>query len=218
MALTIAVANLKGGSGKTAVTLAVATTLHGAGHKVLIIDTDLQQGTARAWAAIAAEANHDGPPVVAVEGRSLRRDLDRVAAGFDVAVIDTAPRLGAELAPTLLAADLVVIPVAAGPGDLWALRSTLNFIEEARAARPDLLVGLVLNRTTRTALATGVAAAIAAAEIPVLGRLGDRVAHGEALAEGRGVVEYAPSSAAAEEVTGLVRAILKTIGGKAGKK
>src|SRR5882757_756861 len=145
MAIIITVCNLKGGSGKSTVALAIATTLHTAGHKVLLVDTDVQ-GTARTWATVAADAEHDGPPVVAVDGRSLRRDLERVSQGFDVAVIDTAPRLGAEVRPALLVADLVVLPVVPGAGDVWALRATLDVIDEARDVRPDLLVGLVLNR------------------------------------------------------------------------
>jgi chromosome partitioning protein len=214
MAIVIVVANLKGGSGKTAVAVAIATTLHTAGHKVLIVDTDTQ-GTARTWAAVAADANRDGPPVVALDGRSLRRDLDRVTVGFDVAVIDTAPRLGAEVRAALLVADLVLIPTTPGPGDVWALRATLDVIDEARGVRPDLRAALVLNRATHTALSSATAATLATMGIPVLGSLGDRVAHGEALAAGRGVIDYAPSSKAAAEVQHLTRAILKALERKA---
>lgn len=210
MAIVIAVANLKGGAGKSTVALALATTLHGAGHRVLLVDTD-SQGTARAWAAVAADAEHDGPPVVGVEGKSLRRDLERVARGFDVVIVDTAPRLGAEVRPALLVADLVVLPVVPGAGDVWALRTTLDVIDEARDARPDLRVGLVLNRATRTALSSITATSLEATGIPLLGSLGDRVAFGEALAAGRGVIEHAPGSKAAEEVTELVRTVLKTM-------
>lgn len=210
MALVIAVANLKGGSGKTAVTLAIATAFHIAGHKVLIVDTDLQ-GTARTWAAVAADAGNNGPPVVALDGRTLRRDLEHVSRGFDVVVIDTSPRLGAEVRPALLVANLVVIPTTPGPGDVWALRATLDVIDEARSLRPDLKVGLVMNRARQTTLSSVTASTIEAMDVLVLGTLGDRVAHGEALANGRGVIEHAPGSKAAVEVQQLIHKIISTL-------
>jgi chromosome partitioning protein len=211
------VTNLKGGVGKSTLALNLATTLHRAGHRVLLVDTD-GQGTCRTWAAVASEAGRDGPPVVSVDGRSLRRDLGRVAEGFDVAVIDTAPRLGAEVRAAMLAADMVLLPVVPGAADMWALRETVNVFEEAREMRPELRVGVVLNRAARTTLTGVTREALEELKVPVLGALGDRVAFGEATARGQGVREYDAASKAAGEVEELVQAILKAVQGDEGKK
>src|SRR5208283_4891656 len=119
MALVIAVASLKGGSGKSTITINLATCLHGKRHKVLIVDAD-SQGTCQGWAEIAAAADRDTPPVVGM-GSELRRDLAKVSGGFDVVVIDSPPRLGSEQRAAMLVADLVLMPVTPGPADVWAL-------------------------------------------------------------------------------------------------
>lgn len=218
MPLVLAVANLKGGVGKSTVALNMATTLHYAKRRTLLVDTD-GQGTCRMWAAVASDAEADGPPVVAVDGRSLRRDLERVAAGFDVVILDTSPRLGAEVRAAMLVADLVLLPVVPGAADVWALRETVAVLDEARGLRPEILVGVVLNRASRTTLTGVTRSALDDLKVPVLGTLGDRVAFGEATAKGLGVVTYAPNSKAAAEVEELVEAVLKAVQGESeGKK
>src|SRR3954467_4915007 len=117
MALTIAVSNLKGGVGRSTVSLNLATCLHRAGHKTLIVDAD-PQATCRTWSAKASELGHEGPPVVGIEGKSLRRDLARVSDGFDVVVIDSPPRMGVEARAAMLASDAVILPVTPGAADI----------------------------------------------------------------------------------------------------
>src|SRR5690242_8002838 len=95
MAHIISVGTLKGGTGKTTTSISLATCLHAAGHKVLLVDSDAQ-GTLRTWALRASEGGHDVPPVIAIDGKMLRRDLERVTSGFAVVVVDCPPQLGAE--------------------------------------------------------------------------------------------------------------------------
>lgn len=108
----VAIANLKGGVGKSTLALSLASTLHGENLSVLLIDAD-PQGTCRAWSALAA---------------------DRVRLG----IIDSPPRLGVESRLAMMAADLVVLPVTPGAADAWALRETISVFEEAQALRPEL--------------------------------------------------------------------------------
>jgi chromosome partitioning protein len=214
MSLTIAVSSLKGGVGKSTIALNLATCLHRAGHRALVVDAD-PQGTCRTWAAKAAEVEHDGPPVVGIEGRTLRRDLDRVAKGFDVAIIDSPPRMGIEARAAMLAADLVVMPVIPGAADVWALQETVAVLEDARQLRPELRAYVVLNRSDRTTLAKLAHRALADLAVEMLeASLGNRVAFGEATLAGMGVVDYAPQSEAAFDVRRMTKAILTAIEGK----
>lgn len=214
MAWMIAVAALKGGVGKSTVALTLATTLHAAKHRVLVADCD-PQGTCRAWAARAADEGHEGPAVVALDGRQLRRDLERVAAGVDVVIVDTPPRLGADARAAMLVADLVLLPTTPGAADLWALQETIAVLAEVRAMR-DVRAAVVLNRLDRTTLARLAREAAAELDVPTLSAtLGARVAFGEAILAGLGVVQHAPESVAADEARKLTAAVLAALKGKA---
>ena len=216
MTWIVAVASLKGGVGKSTIALTLATTLHGAGHRVLVVDCD-PQGTCRTWAARAAELGHEGPAVVALDGKALRRDLPRLAEGADVVVVDSPPRMGSEARAAMVAADLVLLPTVPGAADLWALQETIAVLEEARAVR-DVPAAVVLNRADRTLLARMALDALAELGVPVLpATLGARVAFGEAMLAGLGVVGHAPASTAAAEARELTAAVLALLGGKGRK-
>lgn len=208
MALQITVAALKGGVGKSTLTLNLATCLHRDGHRVLIVDTD-RQGTCKTWAAIASEGGAAGPAVVAMNGAALRRDLPSLAAGYDVVVIDSPPYAGPEARAAMLAADLIVIPTVPGAADAWALQDTLDVLADVRALRPEIVATVLLNRADRTRLTAAVRDTIAGLGLPLLGaELAVRVTYGEATLAGRGVVDYAPGSPAAKEVEKLTAAVL----------
>ena len=213
--LTIAVANLKGGAGKSTVAVNLAVALHRAGHRVLVVDAD-GQGSTATWAAKAAELDHEGPPVVAINGKTLRRDLAHVARGFDAVVIDTPPKMAVEARAAMLVADLVLLPVCPGAPDVWALADTVAVLEDARQLRPELLARVVLNRATRSGLMQATKPAVAGLGVPVLGvALGNRVAFAEAFAVGQGVIDNAAKSEAALEVRRMVRAVLALLEAKA---
>ncbi len=206
--LVLGVCGLKGGVGKSTVALNLACALHREGRKVLVVDVD-PQGTCRTWASRAVEAGLDGPPVIGLEGKVLRRDLGRVSAGFDVVVIDSPPRLGTETRAAMAASDVVLLPVIPGGADVWALEETIAVVRDVQAVRPELVAGVVLNRSDRTVLAKRAREAILGFELPVMdAHLSARVTFGEATLAGLGVVDYDHGSEAAIEVRRLTRELL----------
>jgi len=212
MSIVIACAGLKGGIGKTALALHLGDFFHhGTKLQPLIVDLDPQR-TASFWASVAADGEIDGPPVVALEGAALRRDLARVSSGFSVVLLDCPPRLGRETRAAMLAADLILTPVVPGPEGVWALGETLGVLDEARGLRPEIRAVAVLNRASRTQLAAATREALEESGVTLLEEsLGDRVAFGEAVARGRGVWSYAPKSPAAEELEALARAVIRVM-------
>jgi chromosome partitioning protein len=209
--LTVAIVSLKGGVGKSTIALNLASCLH-ASLRVVLVDSD-PQGTASSWAARAVECGREGVPVVAMTAASLVRDLPSLAPSFDVAIIDTPPRLGAAARGAMLAADVVLVPCGPGPSDVWATAETIVALDEARTLRHELVAALVLNRADRTAIARSAEKALGGMGAPLLDvAVGQRVAFAEATIEGMGVTEHAPRSAAAMDVRRLTRAVLAMAG------
>ena len=211
MPLTIAVASLKGGTGKSTISLNLATCLRLRGYQVLLVDAD-SQGTCLAWARVAAEREVAAVPVVAMVGANLRAELPRVGQAYDVVIIDGPARLGQETRAALLAADLALFPTIPGGADIWALEETIATLREARKLRPELEARVVLNRVDRTTLTALVVEAVEGLGVPVLSAsLGARVAFGESVLAGLGVVEYAARSPAAEEIEAVTAAVLAAL-------
>jgi chromosome partitioning protein len=205
--MIVSMVSMKGGVGKSTIAVSLAAQWHKEGLKVLVIDAD-PQGTVAQWGAVARSAGHDGPEVITLTGANLRRELTRRAKGIEAVVIDTPPRLATEARSAALVSNLVLVPLGAGPADLWSAKETLTMVAEARALRPDLAAGLVLVRIDpRTALGRASVEAAGKLGLPLLGQIGNRVAFGEAMASGLGVADYAPRSPAAVEIEALARAV-----------
>jgi chromosome partitioning protein len=206
----LALAGQKGGVGKSTIAICVATEAMARGRTVLLVDAD-PQGTARTWGDVAAENDRKVPSVVAM-GATMHRpgQLPKVAAGFDLVVIDCPPRQGDVQRSALMVADLAVLPCGPSAADAWALASSVALVTEAQTLRPDLRACVVITRKQgRTALGKGAREVLKESGLPVLGaELGYRVAYQEALGAGQGVTAYAVRDPAADEVRALVDELL----------
>jgi len=197
MARIIAVANRKGGTGKTliAVSLSAVFSRHGA---CALVDAD-PQASASGW----IESTPALVVVQAADPEALRRVLAAARKESGGTVVVDCPPLDPSLTAVAVGiADLVVIPVVPSPVSLRAVAPLLQSLGK----RPALVV---LNqvkpatnapRLAREAL-EGFGVRIARTEI------GYRVAHGEAEAARQAVVDYAPHSLAALEIIALAREV-----------
>jgi chromosome partitioning protein len=217
-AVVIAIATLKGGVGKSTLTQNLAECLHGRGYNTVIVDRDARQRTCARWGKLKRRLELDGPDARFVKAASLRSELARLSAGFDAVLIDTAPQLGRRAREALLCADFVILVVVPGVADVWALKSTIRVLTDARQTRPELLAGVVLNkareRTHLTDVAREALAELVELGLPTLGELHDTVKFGVAMAQGMGVVTTEPDSQAATEVGLLVDAVIAALRAK----
>src|SRR5947209_20167795 len=106
--MIIGVINLKGGVGKTTISINLAAVIAKAGNRVLLVDAD-PQGSAFGWSA-AREADPIFP-VVGMAKPTLHRDLPELAKDYDVVVIDGPARMKEIGWAAIMVSNLVVIPV-----------------------------------------------------------------------------------------------------------
>ncbi len=205
MAFIIAVAQRKGGAGKSTLAANIATALAADGTPVALIDTDPQK-TLSHWHR--ERAAHGGKvPALAFESPSGWRmsgivERRRRDPGF--LILDTPPHNEADAKLAIRAADLVLIPLQPSRADLWAMDATLDLATSER--RP---YRLVLNRLPPSGkLREALLAEIATRKLPMMDQtLGNRAAFAEALARGLGVNEAAPRGLAAAEMRALAESI-----------
>ena len=208
----IAVVQQKGGSGKTTLAANLAVACLRRGMRVALLDTD-PQGSLGRWfmtrrerlgetgtAAAGLEFSTSSAWGVAYECEKLRKTADLV-------IVDTPPKVDADLRPALREADLVLVPVASSHVDLWATDGVLDL-----AARERKSAWLVLNRTRAgTRLVDEVAAAAAELTAGVTqARLANRVVYAETLGQGLGAIE-AGHAAARAEVGALTDEVLRLL-------
>ncbi|MFT2093139.1 ParA family partition ATPase [Acidiphilium sp.] len=200
MAQVIAVAQQKGGAGKTMLATQLGVAL-GMTRRVGLLDID-PQGSLGAWARLRA-ANPKARADLAVEsvsGWRLANTLDAMRRDCDLLVIDTPPVLDSDARRAIRGADLVLVPLNPSPPDLWAAEGTLTLAAEER--RP---VALVFNRAPAASkLRRRLEAEIAARRLRLIDEaLGNRAAYANSFAEGLGVAETGPSTLAGTEIAAL---------------
>lgn len=175
--MILAIANQKGGTGKSTTAAALAQAAAHRGRRVLAIDLDpqgnlsyfLQADTARAGAfevldglpaAEATQATAGGLDVIPASwnlqtisssrgsARRLKAALEPLAGRYDVVILDTPPTAGELQYNALMAATDLVIPLQADIVGLQGLYQMMDTAQQIKQGNPALtLTGYILTRS-----------------------------------------------------------------------
>lgn len=142
--MIIALTQLKGGIGRSTISILIADELVRRGRKVVCIDCDHPQFSLASWCA----QRTDQPVVLCRTTTEVKRAVAQAAAtGADI-VIDTAPRIepGTPARQALMLCDIALVPSEASPMAMYALQDFDNLLQQARAARPELKAYVLRNK------------------------------------------------------------------------
>jgi len=202
----IAVAQQKGGAGKTTLAAQLAVTW-AEKYRVALMDID-PQSSLTAWHHLRSENNKPLTPIHLsdVSGWRVGTELDRLKNDYDIVLIDCTPHTETETKNAMRAASMVVIPVQPSLMDVWATEPTVKFaVEQGSEAR------LVLNRVPpRSRLVDKVREMLKDKKLKMTkNALGNRVAFAASMMDGMGVTESERSSQAATEIRKLAKELEK---------
>ncbi|MBB4284900.1 ParA family protein [Roseospira goensis] len=176
----VAVANNKGGCGKTTVATHIAAHFAGRGFRTGLADLDRQQ-SARAW---LERRPATAPPIAAVdldiEDGKLPKKLDRLIVDCPAAMTKDAVK------DVVRRADTVIVPVLPSAFDEDGTRRFLKQLGRLKTIRHNRRdVAFVANRTrVRTRATDRLEAFLADLAFPVAARLRDTQQYANAVAEG----------------------------------
>ena len=141
----LALLNEKGGTGKSTLATNLATALHRAGKRVVLLDAD-PQGTARDWRAASPEGA-DLPPVLAADRPQLLAS-SLTGLNADIAVIDAPAKAESMSAAIVKASHVALLVIQPSGADVWASGAAVKLIESKRELGGAIDAAFLVNRAS----------------------------------------------------------------------
>jgi chromosome partitioning protein len=225
MPIILAIANQKGGCGKTTTTMNLAGGLSRAKYRVQVVDAD-PQASATVWSLARGQGKL---PFEVVPARQLKwRFSALMGAEEELVLVDCPPGItdvetltgkawqteAAKFARAVLSgADAILVPLRPSTLDFSAAASFVRLL--AREKMPETKVAVLINARKNTVLGRQARDSAAVLFAPIAGTwvlestIGDRAPITEVSGSGETIFDYAPRHAAAKEYVELTKEILQ---------
>jgi chromosome partitioning protein len=210
--MVISVTNLKGGVGKTTVSVNVAVGLALKNYSVCLVDSDREQRSATEWRDNRTVGNPQ-ITVVSVSEKQFTSEIKALRDKFDIVLIDGVPQLSELAQYTIGVSDLVIIPITPSLIDYRGFETFFRKYKEIKTMKEEMggrVKGAVLiNRVQRNRLVNEIPDAVQSYGITLFkNRLVDRLAYKDTFTEGLSVLEYKDEKAK-EETRQLIEEIIE---------
>jgi chromosome partitioning protein len=210
--MVISVTNLKGGVGKTTVSVNIAVGLALKDYSVCLVDSDREQRSATEWRDNRTVASPQ-VTVVSVSEKQFTSEIKALRDKFDIVLIDGVPQLSELAQYTIGVSDLVIIPITPSLIDYRGFETFYKKYKEIKTMKEEMggrVKGAVLiNRVQRNRLVNEIPDAVQSYGITLFkSRLVDRLAYKDTFTEGLSVLEYKDEKAK-EETRLLIEEIIE---------
>jgi chromosome partitioning protein len=210
--MVISVTNLKGGVGKTTVSVNIAVGLALKDYSVCLVDSDREQRSATEWRDNRTVVSPQ-VTVVSVSEKQFTSEIKALRDKFDIVLIDGVPQLSELAQYTIGVSDLVIIPITPSLIDYRGFETFYKKYKEIKTMKEEMggrVKGAVLiNRVQRNRLVNEIPDAVQSYGITLFkSRLVDRLAYKDTFTEGLSVLEYKDEKAK-EETRLLIEEIIE---------
>lgn len=199
MGMKIGITNLKGGVGKTTLSINIAVQLAHLGHSVCIVDTDTNNN-ALDWFSARDEGLKK---VFVVAGKDYKkliftiREMEKI---YDFIIMDGTPSISPMASAIIVLSDVLVIPIRASANDFRTMEGFMNVVENGKVAKNGLPICFVVNEFNENiTMDRQVKDALKEYNVPTLHTvIRNRVAYRQSMMDGTGVVEQSDLKAKLE--------------------
>lgn len=200
--MKIGITNLKGGVGKTTISLNLAVCFAHMGYKVCIVDTDANQNSLQ-WLGVRDESLPDILVAGSTDPKAINKVADNLHAQHDIVILDGTPNLSEMTTRIMMASDLLLIPTRPGAHDFRAMNDFIERYNQVKSLKEDIPAYFLINeynerinihKTIKNSLKEHY-------QLPILKTvIKSRTAYGEANMLGMGAYEYTDRQAKQEMV------------------
>ena len=189
--MIISLVSLKGGAGKTTISINLAVAYAQTGAKVTLIDADPNNQNALKWSGLRPRDKSQIVTVSLPDADALRNSINPINETSDIVIVDGTPALAELTGTIMLVSDLVLMPIRTSTFDFWAFNDKfLPTLKNARALKP-IDCRIILNAVRKNSIiGREVLDALEQYDIPIMHRkVGMRTVFENSPKYGLGVTE-----------------------------